>query len=158
MKCTYMYTLKYTVRVLQTSLDNCDVSLLDNMFRTPLHWAAVLGNSFCLTEYYQYVHPIQEVLCVRKYCAFVYETTLGNPHEIVSPGHTSIVKMLLDRNADFTSSDANGATPLHYAAQNNFAGSWRIGDDKVHVRHMLPREFSFSLPDGKLLFSILLNM
>ena len=40
---------------------------------------------------------------------------------MLTSGHTSIVKMLLDRHADFTSSDSNGATPLHYAAQNNFA-------------------------------------
>ena len=47
------------------------------MFRTPLHWAAVLG-------------------------------------------HSRIVRMLLDRKADFSSSDSNGALPLHYAAQNDF--------------------------------------
>ena len=38
-------------------------------------------------------------------------------------GHSKIVALLLDRNADFASSDSNGATPLHYAAQNNFAVS-----------------------------------
>ena len=36
-------------------------------------------------------------------------------------GHSSIVRTLLARNADCTSSDSNGASPLHYAAQNNFA-------------------------------------
>ena len=103
---------------------------------------------------------VQECLSARKYFALPNKTTLGNLHGIVSTGHTSIVKMLLDRNADFTSSDSNGATPLHYAAQNNFAVSLLICHDKLHVyvRHMLPRGFSFSLPDGKLLFSILLNM
>lgn len=50
------------------------------MFRTPLHWSAVLG-------------------------------------------HTHIVNLLLDKKASFSSSDGNGATALHYAAQNNHAVS-----------------------------------
>ena len=35
-------------------------------------------------------------------------------------GHSQIVGILLDNGADYTSSDSNGATPLHYAAQNNY--------------------------------------
>ena len=35
-------------------------------------------------------------------------------------GHSKIVSLLLDNNADYASSDQYGATPLHYAAQNNF--------------------------------------
>ena len=58
-------------------MEKCNVSALDNVFRTPLHWAAVLG-------------------------------------------HSNIVGQLLGSQADCTSSDANGATPLHYAAQNNY--------------------------------------
>ncbi|KAK3756744.1 hypothetical protein RRG08_018466 [Elysia crispata] len=61
-----------------TSVKNVNVSALDNMFRTPLHWAAVLG-------------------------------------------HSKIVSILLDSGADSSSSDANGATALHYAAQNNYS-------------------------------------
>ncbi|XP_014671367.1 PREDICTED: inversin-like [Priapulus caudatus] len=57
----------------KTEVDKCNVGALDNMFRTPLHWAAVLG-------------------------------------------YANIVKMLLHSGADHASSDANGATPLHYAA------------------------------------------
>ena len=38
-------------------------------------------------------------------------------------GHSRIVELLLDKKADYASSDSNGATPLHYAAQNNFAVS-----------------------------------
>lgn len=34
--------------------------------------------------------------------------------------------LLLDSKADYASSDANGATPLHYAAQNNLAVSRMI--------------------------------
>lgn len=29
--------------ILQPSIEKCNVGALDNMFRTPLHWAAVLG-------------------------------------------------------------------------------------------------------------------
>ena len=36
-------------------------------------------------------------------------------------GHSSVVVMLLDGNADYASSDSSGATSLHYAALNNFA-------------------------------------
>ncbi|CAL1532046.1 unnamed protein product [Lymnaea stagnalis] len=61
-----------------TTVKNCNVSALDNVFRTPLHWAAVLG-------------------------------------------HSKIVSILLDSGADSSSSDSNGATALHYAAQNNFS-------------------------------------
>ena len=35
-------------------------------------------------------------------------------------GHSTIVNMLLRHGADWLSSDQNGATGLHYAAQNNF--------------------------------------
>ena len=31
--------------LLQTSVEKCNVSALDNVFRTPLHWAAVLGET-----------------------------------------------------------------------------------------------------------------
>ena len=34
------------------------------------------------------------------------------------PGHASIAKILLQRNADYTASDRNGATALHYAVSN----------------------------------------
>ncbi|RDD37644.1 Inversin [Trichoplax sp. H2] len=60
-----------------TSFGKCNVSLPDRMFRTPLHWAAVLG-------------------------------------------HATISRNLLQRNADYTASDRNGATALHYAAQSDF--------------------------------------
>ena len=35
-------------------------------------------------------------------------------------GHSKIVALLLDNGADYSSSDSNGATPLHYASQNNY--------------------------------------
>ena len=35
-------------------------------------------------------------------------------------GHTDIVSTLLDHKTTKFSEDGNGATPLHYAAQNNF--------------------------------------
>ena len=75
-----LFPLNMLLHFSQTPLEKCNISVLDNAFRTPLHWAAVLG-------------------------------------------HTHIVNLLLDHNANFTSSDSNGATPLHYAAQNNHAVS-----------------------------------
>jgi ankyrin repeat protein len=41
-------------------------------------------------------------------------------------GHSAIVSMLLDGKADYASSDANGATSLHYAALNDFAVSSKL--------------------------------
>ena len=50
----------------------------------------------------------------------------------VSPtGHSEIVGMLLDRKADYVSSDSNGATPLHYASQNNFAVSSKLNTGTI---------------------------
>ena len=76
---------------------------MDNMFRTPLHWGAVLGLLV-------YLHEVS-----LKYRG-VHVNVVSS-----AAGHSSIVRTLLARNADFMSSDSNGASPLHYAAQNNFA-------------------------------------
>lgn len=63
---------------LLTSTEKCNLNCPDNMFCTPLHWAAFLGLA-------------------------------------------DKVSLLLDRRADFESTDINGATPLHYAAQGNYS-------------------------------------
>ncbi|XP_023221037.1 inversin-like isoform X1 [Centruroides sculpturatus] len=63
---------------LLTSTERCNLNCPDNMFCTPLHWAASLGLA-------------------------------------------DKVSLLLDRRADFHSTDINGATPLHYASQGNYA-------------------------------------
>lgn len=34
-------------------------------------------------------------------------------------GHSAVVALLLENGAEYSVSDSNGATPLHYAAQNN---------------------------------------
>ena len=39
----------------------------------------------------------------------------------VPSGNSQLVKLLLDKGADFTTADDNGATALHYAAQGNFS-------------------------------------
>ncbi|KAL0985350.1 hypothetical protein UPYG_G00155810 [Umbra pygmaea] len=63
----------------RTSYEGCSVTAYDNLFRTPLHWAALLG-------------------------------------------HARIVRLLLDRNTSGTiPSDSQGATPVHYGAQSNYA-------------------------------------
>ena len=40
---------------------------------------------------------------------------------IIIVGHSKICGMLLNAKADYSSADSNGATALHYAAQNNHA-------------------------------------
>lgn len=39
-------------------------------------------------------------------------------------GHSAVVALLLENGAEYSVSDSNGATPLHYAAQNNHHVSW----------------------------------
>ncbi|XP_006537697.1 inversin isoform X10 [Mus musculus] len=77
-----------TVVDVLTSYESCNITSYDNLFRTPLHWAALLG-------------------------------TFGR--------HAQIVHLLLERNKSGTiPSDSQGATPLHYAAQSNFAETVKV--------------------------------
>ena len=46
-------------------------------------------------------------------------------------GHSSIVELLLERGADYASTDGNGALALHYAAQNDYA----VGGRKIYMSH-----------------------
>lgn len=97
--------------LLQVSAENCNVSALDNMFRTPLHWAAVLGTVLAASL----MELIANIASVKVFVCHSLTFWLS-----LSTGHSKICGMLLDSNADYQSSDSNGATPLHYAAQNNF--------------------------------------
>lgn len=40
-------------------------------------------------------------------------------HVVYMVGHSAVVALLLENGAEYSVSDSNGATPLHYAAQNN---------------------------------------
>ena len=46
---------------------------------------------------------------------------MHNVHLSVFTGHSKIVAILVKSGADTSASDSNGATALHYAAQNNFS-------------------------------------
>ena len=54
--------------------------------------------------------------------------------EIHFSGNSQLVKMLLERNADFTAADSNGATALHYVAQSNYCETVKVflSFDKVN--------------------------
>ena len=41
-------------------------------------------------------------------------------------GNSQLVRMLLQRNADFKAADNNGATALHYVAQSNFSETVKV--------------------------------
>lgn len=41
-------------------------------------------------------------------------------------GNPQLVRILLERNADFTAADGNGATALHYVAQSNFSDTVKV--------------------------------
>ncbi|CAH1249146.1 INVS [Branchiostoma lanceolatum] len=85
--------------------------------RTALHLAVADGNE-----------KVVDVLTSLEKCNVtaldnMFRTAL---HWAAVLGYHKIVDLLLRRNADFSSSDSNGATPLHYAAQNNHAETVKV--------------------------------
>nr|XP_057940442.1 inversin isoform X2 [Doryrhamphus excisus] len=92
-----------------TSYQGCNVTAYDNLFRTPLHWAALLGQ-----QTHDHVH--------RCHCGSpVYLSSRGTSQNRTKR-HAKIVHLLLERNTSGTiPSDSQGATPLHYGAQSNNA-------------------------------------
>jgi len=97
------------------SEEECNVNAMDNMFRTPLHWAAALGRT-------QVVNMLLTPRSGNGGGGGVGEiapnTGCKSDHQLASTTPTKT-------GADWSTSDANGATPLHYAAQNNYDGTVR---------------------------------
>ena len=63
-------------------------------------------------------------MVLRMFVCFVLHQNVGMA---MLPGHSSIVELLLERGADYASTDGNGALALHYAAQNDYA----VGNLKI---------------------------
>ena len=63
-----MFKIIATYFLLQTSVENCNVSALDNMFRTPLHWAAVLGRYDTVQSLYTIIFGLCRNHVIRENC------------------------------------------------------------------------------------------
>ena len=121
--------------------EECNANAMDNMFRTPLHWAAALGRT-----------QVVNMLLTPKNVVVAAGAGGGGDHGgggggkggvVGGGGHisfssgtngssssttaTGVVRTTTTTTtttgADWSTSDANGATPLHYAAQNNYAST-----------------------------------
>ena len=90
--------------------EECNVNAMDNMFRTPLHWAAALGRT----------QVVNMLLTPRD-----RNSSSPDAPDLKTTTTSSITghPPLISTGADWSTSDANGATPLHYAAQNNYDGT-----------------------------------
>ena len=100
---------------------------MDNMFRTPLHWAAALGRTL-----------VVDMLLTPRTVVGRTEPSRGGGGADSSKVAGEPLAVLTKTGADWSTSDANGATPLHYAAQNNY-------DDAVRV--FLSHEDVTDIPD-----------
>lgn len=111
------------------SEDECNVNAMDNMFRTPLHWAAALGRT-----------QVVNMLLTPRNVAATGVTSGDQSFGGGSKGESSLAVLTttMKTGADWSTSDANGATPLHYAAQNNYDGT---------VRAFLSHEDVTDIPD-----------
>ncbi|XP_045323744.1 inversin isoform X5 [Leopardus geoffroyi] len=169
-----------TVVDVLTSYESCNITSYDNLFRTPLHWAALLEdislpksrmpNSFLSFSSGPFSRSCSEMTCLSSlpvislcppqrtpsasYLGAALHLRKPHPpecaaeyflcHHLIIPatrflgfeittyceksgGHAQIVHLLLERNKSGTiPSDSQGATPLHYAAQSNFAETVKV--------------------------------
>ncbi|WAR11074.1 INVS-like protein, partial [Mya arenaria] len=109
-----------------------NIGIPDIEGKTPLHWAASSKDPEAVNCVKLILDTTPSVINWQDYegrTALHLAVADGNiavVKALVAVDNCNIVSLLLDNHADYSSSDQNGATPLHYAAQNNF-------DDTVEV-------------------------
>jgi len=121
------------------SQESCDVNALDNMFRTPLHWAAVFGHSAIVSVllnskadasssdsvgatplHYAVLNNFAETVEVFLSCAYVKDETDNEGHSAflwaASSGADDSISCFIRHGADLMQLDKHGATAVHVAA------------------------------------------
>ncbi|XP_052235059.1 inversin-like isoform X4 [Dreissena polymorpha] len=131
------------------AVDNCNVSALDNMFRTPLHWAAVLGHSkivsLLLDNKAEFSSSDQNGATPLHYAAqnnfdetvevFLSRANVTDEADVegrtafmwaAGKGADQVLETFLKHNVDIQQVDKNGGTALHAAALSGHASSVKI--------------------------------
>ena len=121
------------------ALESCDVNALDNMFRTPLHWAAVFGHSAIVSVllnskadasssdsvgatplHYAVLNNFAETVEVFLSCAYVKDQTDNEGHSAflwaASSGADESISCFIQHGVDLLQVDKHGATAVHAAA------------------------------------------
>ncbi|XP_021351828.1 inversin-like isoform X2 [Mizuhopecten yessoensis] len=134
------------VVVALTSVENCNVSALDNMFRTPLHWAAVLGHSkivgLLLDNGADYASSDSNGATPLHYAAqnnyddtaavFLSRKNVTDEPDVdgrtafmwaAGKGADDVIRIFLKHNVDIQQVDNNGGTALHAASLSGHPSS-----------------------------------
>jgi len=121
------------------SLESCDVNALDNMFRTPLHWAAVFGHSAIVSMllnskadasssdavgatplHYAVLNNFAETVEVFLSCAYVKDEADSEGHSAflwaASSGADDSISCFIRHGVDLMQVDKHGATAVHAAS------------------------------------------
>ncbi|XP_070570393.1 inversin-like [Ptychodera flava] len=132
-----------------TSLDKCNVTALDNMFRTPLHWAAVLGHTkivqLLLNSKADYASTDSNGATPMHYAAqnnfaetvdaFLSRDNVTDEPDLegrtalmwaAGKGADDVIRTILKRYPDINATDKTGGTALHAAALSGHAKSVEI--------------------------------
>uniref|UniRef100_K1PRS0 Inversin n=1 Tax=Magallana gigas TaxID=29159 RepID=K1PRS0_MAGGI len=132
-----------------TSVENCNVSALDNMFRTPLHWAAVLGHSAVVALLLE--NGAEYSVSDSNGATPLHYAAQNNHHETVEvflscknvvdepdiegrsafiwaagKGADNVIKVYLKHNVDIQQVDSHEGTALHASALSGHASSVKL--------------------------------
>ncbi|XP_059165676.1 inversin-like [Physella acuta] len=131
-----------------TSVKNCNVSALDNVFRTPLHWAAVLGHSKIVSIllesgadstssdsngatplHYAAQNNYSETVSVFLSSNCTDEPDLEGRTAFMwaaGKGADDVIRVFLEHNVDIHQEDKTGGTALHASALSGHSTTVKI--------------------------------
>lgn len=131
------------------AVENCNVSALDNMFRTPLHWAAVLGHSkivsLLLDNNADFSSSDQNGATPLHYAAqnnfdetcemFLARASVTDEADVegrtafmwaAGKGADQVISVFIKHNVDIQQVDKNGGSALHAAALSGHASTVKL--------------------------------